>query len=114
MKELAAGLAALCIVLIMAVGCNSSANDSSSSDGGYSTGGANSSVPVSNALVRQVRIGMTEQEVRDLLGEPKMFVPTGDPRMAVWLYDTDGGMETAVGFVDGKVNFLPWIDGKPQ
>ena len=98
----------------MAVGCNSSANDSSSSDSGYSTGGVDSSGPVSNDLVRQVRIGMTEQQVRDLLGEPKLLLPTGDPNAAAWVYDTDGGIQTIVGFVDGKVPYLPSIDGKPQ
>ena len=98
----------------MAVGCNSSANDSSSSDSGYSTGGVDSSGPVSNDLVRQVRIGMTEQQVRDLLGEPKLLLPMSDPREATWVYDTDAGIQTGVNFLDGKVIYLPWIDGKAQ
>ena len=113
MKKLGAGFAALGIVLIMAVGCNSSADDSSSSDGGYSTGGSNSDIQLSQALVRQVRIGMTEQEVRDLLGEPKFLMPMSDPREAGWLYG-DGAKQTIVPFLDGKVRALPWIDGKPQ
>ena len=114
MKKLGAVFAAFGIVLIMAVGCNSSADDSSSSDSGNSIGSMNSSVSLSNALLRQVQVGMTEQQVRDLLGEPKLLLPMGNPNEAAWVYDVDGGIQTIVAFVDGKVPYLPSIDGKPQ
>ena len=114
MKKLGAGFAALGVFLMIAVGCNSSGNDSSSTGGGNSTGGSKSNIQVTNALVRQVRVGMTEQEVRDLLGEPRLLLPMGNPNEAAWVYDVDGGIQTIVAFVDGKVPYLPSIDGKPQ
>ena len=116
MKKLGAGLAALGIVLIMAVGCGSSANDSSSSDGGNSTGGAKSNIQATEALVLQVQVGMTEQEVRELLGEPERKLPMKDPRHAGWMYTWGSGANdgTVVAFLDGKVGELPQIGNNPR
>ena len=110
MKKLGAGLAALGIALMMAGGCNSSDDDAKSTiDADYNT-------RATEALVREVRVGMTQQEVRELLGDRNRNIPMSDPREEGWLYNWGPGVanETAVVFVDGKVAFLPWIDGKPQ
>ena len=54
MKKLGAGFAVLGVFLMIAVGCNSSASDAKSA--------------------ADVTVGMTEQEVIDVLGEPRWRV----------------------------------------
>ena len=60
MKKTGARVAVLALFLMLAVGCGSSSDDETA--GG--TGGAN----VGN--IGQVEVGMSEQQVKDLLGEP--------------------------------------------
>ena len=112
MKKLGAIFAALGVILIAAVGCNSSDDAKSTSDSEYeSTYDPDYNKQVTNDLVRQVQVGMTEREVRKLLGEPKRIF--GNPSEPGWLY-TYGGKETVVWFQDDKVVLLPLIDKKPQ
>ena len=109
MKKIGAGLAALGILLVIAVGCNSSSDEDAKS-----TGGAQSTTQVTDDTFRAVRVGMTEQEVLDLCGDPTRHLKQPDAQYAGWIYVYGGGKETMVSFDDGKVAFLPWIDGKPQ
>lgn len=97
-KEVVARVAVLGVLLMIAVGCNSSTDDEQSS------GGAKSDIQVSDALVEAVQTGVSEQEVRDALGEPNMVIPITDPPGEGWLFSYGDGEESIVWFENGKVS----------
>ena len=110
MKKLGAGFAVVGVFLMIAVGCNSSSDDAKS------TTREKYNTRATEALVREVRVGMTEQEVRELLGEPDSIMPSSKPGAAGWVYQWGSGGDdgTMVAFLDGKVYKLPWIGNNPQ
>ncbi|MCH7903207.1 MAG: outer membrane protein assembly factor BamE [Armatimonadetes bacterium] len=97
MKKLGAGLAVLGVFLMIAVGCNSS------DDGGSSGSGAGSNAQLSDGGESGVQLGMSEQEVRDILGEPSRTMPSSWDEMDAWSYVQADGKKTIVSFDNGRV-----------
>lgn len=61
---------------------------------------------------RQVKVGMTEAEVQELMGRPYSVTTKGDSQIWVWSYANGmTGAHQAVSFVmkDGKVESVPKI-----
>ncbi|MCH7903204.1 MAG: outer membrane protein assembly factor BamE [Armatimonadetes bacterium] len=77
MKKLGAGLAVLGVLLMIAVGCGSPAD--------------------------KVKVGMTENQVIDVLGEPMGTVNTDSSGQNRLLYMDVEGEDIMVWFKDGKV-----------
>lgn len=62
---------------------------------------------------RQVKVGMTEQQVMDLMGRPYSVVSKGDSQMWIWSHASAFGGSQVVSFElkDGKVITVPHIPG---
>ncbi|MCH7903208.1 MAG: hypothetical protein IH944_01420 [Armatimonadetes bacterium] len=99
MKKLGAGFAVLGVFLMIAVGCNdsSSANDSSPADDRLVGTAQNL-----DDYARQFKLGMTEQEVIDLLGEPTDRMNMGEGTIR-FEYANIYVADISVTLVDGKV-----------
>ena len=93
---------------MIAVGCSSSDDDSSS---GTSTG---SNAQVSDGGMEAVQVGMTEQEVRDLLGEPKRIMPSTSSPVIGWLYSSGDGKELILTMENGRVIELATRQVRPR
>lgn len=97
MKKCGAGIAVAGVFLMIAVGCSSSDDDSASG------GNRGANAQVSGASADAVQVGMTEQAVRDLLGEPIRIFPAGSPERAGWLYTEGEGKELILTMANGQV-----------
>ena len=98
MRKLGAIFAALGMVLIMTVGCNSSGNDSSSS-------GSTTVSTAENlfAAWEKMHVGMSEQEVFALVGEPTDKMSGGNNR---YIYTDRDGHVLTVTFTNGQLTLF--------
>lgn len=94
MKHSGLMLGVLGLVLMIAVGCNSSSDDETV--GG--TGGGN----VGN--IGQVELGMTEQQVVDLLGEEMGTSEDSGTGENGLIYSSENNKPIMIWFKDGKVS----------
>ena len=97
MKKFGAIFAVVGVILAAAVGCNSS------DDGGSSGSSTGSNAQLSDGGESGVQLGMSEQEVRDILGEPNRTMPSAWSEMDAWSYVQADGKQTIVSFDDGRV-----------
>ena len=102
MKYLGSMFAVLGLFLMLAVGCNSSTDDAS----------AGNKEEAGTGNIAQVQVGMTEQEVIDLLGEPmgtSEYEYTGENGL---IYrDEQKNAPMWVWFKDGKVTSVQASEG---
>lgn len=92
MRNMGSVLAVLGLFFMIAVGCGSSDDASAGSDDGGGTG-----------TVEQVEIGMTEQEVIELLGENSGTGENGATGENALIFLDDDYKSTFIWFKDGKV-----------
>jgi outer membrane protein assembly factor BamE (lipoprotein component of BamABCDE complex) len=61
---------------------------------------------------KQVRLGMTETELRMLMGRPSKIQIKGETQMWVWSYTTPSNTTRSVSFElkDGIVTAIPYIE----
>lgn len=101
-KKVVARVAVLGVLLMIVVGCNSATDDAKT------------------GAVSDIKIGMTEQQVRDTLGEPAATSLSGKTGQSGLVYmDLEDADFLQIWFTEGKVSEIkpsqrssdtPWLD----